>query len=92
MVTVQPLMISLSICIVRLQIWDMPGHGDIILAGQEVRGLPPLTVISAEHRELVLLSRWLQVCRGTMSAVSLPGELSIWRSGLSHRALVMLSR
>ena len=69
MVTVQPFDDQLSIYISRLQIWDMPRHGDSIRAGQEVRGLPPLAAISAEHRELVLLSRWLQVCRGTMLAV-----------------------
>ena len=78
MVAVQPFDDQLSIYILRLQIWDVPRHGDIIPPGQEVRGLPPLAAMthSAEHRELVLLSRWLQVCRGTMSAASLSGDPS----------------
>ena len=76
MVTVQHFDDQLSIYIARLQIWDVPRHGKIIPGGQEVRGLPPLAAIThaGEHRELVLLSRWLQVCRGTMSAVSLCEE------------------
>ncbi len=80
MVTVQPFDDQLSICIACLQIWDVPRHGDIIPAGQEVRGLPSLAAIThpAEHRELVLLSRWLQVCRGIISAVLLLGN---WLSG-----------
>ena len=76
----QPLSDQLSIYVACLQMWfqDELRHGDIIPAGQEVRGLPHLAASTnpAEHRDLILLSRWLQVCRGTMSAVSLSGELS----------------